>query len=209
MLAATHGQHHADTLWKAALVAVLVVVALTLVAAGAAYATQPVSDTHDASLKASATSLLDGLTSRFCNYGSGYNPEQAFRRHYRRLHKKLKKWDAVRIEAAERQRILGEYVDNLLVEHGLVGDNYATPRIKMHIMEVGAQHVYKAQGLTAERALVLTGGWQTDRERAYVALTRALEVRYLAKPCASPPAILCVVCTLSRAYSCLSAPSLL
>jgi hypothetical protein len=36
-----------------------------------------------------------------------------------------------------------------------------------------AQHVYKAQGLTAERAHVLIGGWQTDRERAYVALTRA------------------------------------
>jgi hypothetical protein len=38
-----------------------------------------------------------------------------------------------------------------------------------------AQHVYKAQGLTADRALVLTGGWHTDRERAYVALTRARE----------------------------------
>jgi conjugative relaxase-like TrwC/TraI family protein len=36
-----------------------------------------------------------------------------------------------------------------------------------------AQHVYKAQGLTADRALVLTGGWQSDRERAYVALSRA------------------------------------
>jgi ATP-dependent exoDNAse (exonuclease V) alpha subunit len=38
-----------------------------------------------------------------------------------------------------------------------------------------AQHVYKAQGLTADHALVLTGGWQTDREHAYVALTRARE----------------------------------
>jgi conjugative relaxase-like TrwC/TraI family protein len=38
-----------------------------------------------------------------------------------------------------------------------------------------AQHVYKAQGLTADRALVLTGGWQSDRERAYVALSRARE----------------------------------
>ena len=38
-----------------------------------------------------------------------------------------------------------------------------------------AQHVYKAQGLTADRSLVLTGGWQTDRETAYVALTRARE----------------------------------
>jgi conjugative relaxase-like TrwC/TraI family protein len=36
-----------------------------------------------------------------------------------------------------------------------------------------AQHVYKAQGRTVEQAFVLTGGWQTDRERAYVALTRA------------------------------------
>ena len=38
-----------------------------------------------------------------------------------------------------------------------------------------AQHVYKAQGLTTDRSLVLTGGWQTDRERAYVALSRARE----------------------------------
>jgi hypothetical protein len=38
-----------------------------------------------------------------------------------------------------------------------------------------AQHVYKAQGLTANSALTLIGDWQTDRERAYVALTRARE----------------------------------
>ncbi|MHB1999744.1 MAG: AAA family ATPase [Solirubrobacteraceae bacterium] len=36
-----------------------------------------------------------------------------------------------------------------------------------------AQHVYKAQGLTCERVRILIGGWQTDRERAYVAITRA------------------------------------
>jgi conjugative relaxase-like TrwC/TraI family protein len=38
-----------------------------------------------------------------------------------------------------------------------------------------AQHVYKAQGRTVDRAFVLTGGWQTDRERSYVALSRAQE----------------------------------
>jgi conjugative relaxase-like TrwC/TraI family protein len=38
-----------------------------------------------------------------------------------------------------------------------------------------AQHVYKAQGATVKHAFVLTGGWQTDRERAYVALSRAQE----------------------------------
>jgi ATP-dependent exoDNAse (exonuclease V) alpha subunit len=38
-----------------------------------------------------------------------------------------------------------------------------------------AQHLYKAQGRTVDRSFVLTGGWQTDREHAYVALTRAQE----------------------------------
>ena len=42
-----------------------------------------------------------------------------------------------------------------------------------------AQHVYKAQGLTANNALALIGGWQTDRERAYVALTRAREQTHI------------------------------
>jgi conjugative relaxase-like TrwC/TraI family protein len=48
-------------------------------------------------------------------------------------------------------------------------------REHQHIRLSYAQHVYKAQGLTTDRALVLIGGWQTDRERAYVALTRARE----------------------------------
>ncbi|HEY3865338.1 MAG TPA: MobF family relaxase [Solirubrobacteraceae bacterium] len=38
-----------------------------------------------------------------------------------------------------------------------------------------AQHVYKAQGLTVDRAHVMIGGWQTDRERAYVAVSRSRE----------------------------------
>ncbi|HWG08237.1 MAG TPA: MobF family relaxase [Solirubrobacteraceae bacterium] len=38
-----------------------------------------------------------------------------------------------------------------------------------------AQHVYKAQGRTVDQAFVLMGGWQSDRENAYVALTRARE----------------------------------
>jgi conjugative relaxase-like TrwC/TraI family protein len=38
-----------------------------------------------------------------------------------------------------------------------------------------ALHVYKAQGITAEASGILTGGWQTDREHAYVALSRARE----------------------------------
>jgi ATP-dependent exoDNAse (exonuclease V) alpha subunit len=36
-----------------------------------------------------------------------------------------------------------------------------------------AQHVYRQQGVTVDRAVVLTGGWQTSKETAYVQATRA------------------------------------
>jgi conjugative relaxase-like TrwC/TraI family protein len=38
-----------------------------------------------------------------------------------------------------------------------------------------AVHVRKAQGITAETSGVMIGGWQTDKEHAYVTLTRARE----------------------------------
>jgi conjugative relaxase-like TrwC/TraI family protein len=36
-----------------------------------------------------------------------------------------------------------------------------------------AQHVYRQQGATVERSVVLTGGWQTSKETVYVEATRA------------------------------------
>ncbi len=36
-----------------------------------------------------------------------------------------------------------------------------------------AQHVYRQQGATVERSVILTGGWQTSRETAYVEASRA------------------------------------
>ena len=38
-----------------------------------------------------------------------------------------------------------------------------------------AVHVHKGQGLTTETSGILTGGWQTDREHTYVAVSRARE----------------------------------
>jgi len=38
-----------------------------------------------------------------------------------------------------------------------------------------AQHVYRQQGATVDRSVVLTGGWQTTKESAYVQATRARE----------------------------------
>jgi conjugative relaxase-like TrwC/TraI family protein len=38
-----------------------------------------------------------------------------------------------------------------------------------------AVHIHKGQGLTTETSGILTGGWQTDREHTYVAVSRARE----------------------------------
>ncbi len=38
-----------------------------------------------------------------------------------------------------------------------------------------AQHLYRQQGATVERAIVVTGGWQTSQEGAYVQASRARE----------------------------------
>jgi conjugative relaxase-like TrwC/TraI family protein len=38
-----------------------------------------------------------------------------------------------------------------------------------------AQHVYRQQGATVERSVIVTGGWQTSKETAYVEASRARE----------------------------------
>jgi ATP-dependent exoDNAse (exonuclease V) alpha subunit len=42
-----------------------------------------------------------------------------------------------------------------------------------------AVHVHKAQGLTAQTSGILMGAWQTDREHAYVAVSRAREQTHI------------------------------
>ncbi len=49
----------------------------------------------------------------------------------------------------------------------LVGEDLESLRLAY------AQHVYRQQGATVERSVVLTGGWQTSKETAYVEATRA------------------------------------
>jgi ATP-dependent exoDNAse (exonuclease V) alpha subunit len=48
------------------------------------------------------------------------------------------------------------------------------PREELESLRLGyAQHVYRQQGATVERSVVVTGGWQTSRESAYVQASRA------------------------------------
>ncbi len=67
--------------------------------------------------------------------------------------------------------------NNLTVQtHGAHEREIRTNTSDFHDVRLSyAQHVYKAQGMTVDHAFVLIGGWQTDRERAYVAVSRAQE----------------------------------
>ncbi len=51
----------------------------------------------------------------------------------------------------------------------LVGEDLSRVRLAY------AQHIHRAQGATVTRALVVTGGWQTSKEPAYVEASRARE----------------------------------
>jgi ATP-dependent exoDNAse (exonuclease V) alpha subunit len=61
--------------------------------------------------------------------------------------------DHKRLDALTELRLAGEDVESLRLAY--------------------AQHVYRQQGATVNRAVVLTGGWQTSKETAYVQATRA------------------------------------
>jgi hypothetical protein len=49
----------------------------------------------------------------------------------------------------------------------LQGDDLETLRLAY------AEHIYRKQGATVERSVVLTGGWQTSKESSYVEASRA------------------------------------
>ncbi len=73
------------------------------------------------------------------------------------------------VDAAEPNRLSVETTGTQAREVQIDTEEFSELRLSY------AQHVYKAQGRTVDQAFVLTGGWQTDRECAYVALTRASE----------------------------------
>ena len=80
-----------------------------------------------------------------------------------------------RIENGERGEVLGiGRGGEVLIEfdgagerRGFVGEELSKVRLSY------AQHIHRAQGATVTRTLVVTGGWQTSKEPAYVEASRA------------------------------------
>jgi conjugative relaxase-like TrwC/TraI family protein len=70
------------------------------------------------------------------------------------------------LQITERGEVLVEF-DVTAQRRTLAGDDLARLRLGY------AQHIHRAQGATVTRTLVVTGGWQTSKEPAYVEASRA------------------------------------
>jgi conjugative relaxase-like TrwC/TraI family protein len=80
-----------------------------------------------------------------------------------------------RIENGERGEIL--HISDrgaVLIEFDLTGDRRSLGAEDLGKIRLGyAHHIHRAQGATVTRTLVVTGGWQTSKEPAYVEASRA------------------------------------
>ena len=80
-----------------------------------------------------------------------------------------------RIENGERGEVIGiGGGGELLIEFDETGERRSFVGEELSKVRLGyAQHIHRAQGATVTRTLVVTGGWQTSKEPAYVEASRA------------------------------------
>jgi conjugative relaxase-like TrwC/TraI family protein len=80
-----------------------------------------------------------------------------------------------RIENGARGEVLDiGAAGEVLVEFDVTGQQRALAGEELARLRLGyAQHIHRAQGATVTRTLVVTGGWQTSKEPAYVEASRA------------------------------------
>ena len=79
-----------------------------------------------------------------------------------------------RVENGSQGEILHATQDRVTVKLDGTGRQITLAGADLDKLRLGyAQHVYRQQGATVEHAIVLTGGWQTSRETAYVEASRA------------------------------------
>jgi len=88
--------------------------------------------------------------------------------------------DARRVENGSRGVLVGVDPERRTADVRLPNREVSLDEANLDALRLGyAQHVYAAQGRTVERAYVVTGGWQTDRETSYVGISRARDASYV------------------------------
>ena len=80
-----------------------------------------------------------------------------------------------RIENGARGQVLDiSQYGEVLVEFDVTGQRRTLAGDDLGRLRLGyAQHIHRVQGATVTRTLVVTGGWQTSKEPAYVEASRA------------------------------------
>jgi len=80
-----------------------------------------------------------------------------------------------RVENGSQGEVLDVSIDGgVLVEFDVTGQRRLLADDDLGRVRLGyAQHIHRAQGATVSRSLVVTGGWQTSKEPAYVEASRA------------------------------------
>jgi conjugative relaxase-like TrwC/TraI family protein len=80
-----------------------------------------------------------------------------------------------RIENGSRGEVLDVTSDGrVLIEFDVTGHKRTLAGEELARLRLGyAQHIHRAQGATVNRTVVVTGGWQTSKEPAYVEASRA------------------------------------
>jgi conjugative relaxase-like TrwC/TraI family protein len=79
-----------------------------------------------------------------------------------------------RIENGTRAEVTNIGGDGLVVSLEGSGRRVGLDGEDVNVLRLSyAQHVYRQQGATVERSVVVTGGWQTSKESAYVEASRA------------------------------------
>jgi ATP-dependent exoDNAse (exonuclease V) alpha subunit len=80
-----------------------------------------------------------------------------------------------RIENGERGEVIGVAKGGeVLIEFDATRERRSFAGDRLARLRLGyAQHIHRAQGATVTRTLVVTGGWQTSKEPAYVEASRA------------------------------------
>jgi conjugative relaxase-like TrwC/TraI family protein len=81
----------------------------------------------------------------------------------------------LRVENGSQGDVLDVTADGeVLVEFDVTGQRRSIAGDDLASLRLGyAQHIHRAQGATVTRTLVVTGGWQTSKEPAYVEASRA------------------------------------
>jgi hypothetical protein len=146
ILAAVRGKPESE-LWKVLAVAMVALavlgVVLLFICGVVAFVTRPVSDAHDAALKASAAVLAASLSAgQACDYGEGSDAQEDFCAHFSRLGRELATWDKTLLAPALAELTLDARITALMTEHAVVDDddvNFGLSEIKKYARAVAIE----------------------------------------------------------------------